>query len=178
MTTEKFLEFNGKKLTLVNADGKFYVAIKPICEALNVHYKAQHKAISEDEILSQLSSIQRIVAADNKQREMLCLPEKYIYGWLFSINSESEHLKKYKLECYEILYNHFHNIIADRVNELQQKKQLQEAHQKLHLEQMATNSTYRQLVELQQKLKAVNKALAQNDNTLLNGQIEMSFENN
>ena len=71
------------------ADGSWYVAVKPICEALNVDYTEQFKNLKEDEILSQLLCKHTTVAADNKQREMVCLPEKYIYGWLFSVKSNS-----------------------------------------------------------------------------------------
>lgn len=60
---EKFLEFNGKRISILLADGSWWVAVKPVFEALNIDYQAQHKAILNDEILSQLSSEQTIVAA-------------------------------------------------------------------------------------------------------------------
>ncbi len=48
---EKFLEFNGKRISVLLADGSWWVAIKPICEALKVDYEGQRKNIQDDEIL-------------------------------------------------------------------------------------------------------------------------------
>lgn len=54
-----------------------------------------------------------MVAADGKQREMLCLPIRYVFGWLFTINPANvneearEALTAYQHECYEALYRHF-----------------------------------------------------------------------
>ncbi len=176
MTTQKFLEFNGKKLTLVNNDGTFYIAIKPICEVLNVDYIQQFKNIKVDEILSQLLCVHTTVAADGKQREMACLPEKFIYGWLFSIRSDSPQLAKYKLECYDVLYNHFHLQIAERVSKLQNKTQLKATYQQIHNAKMLTDPEYKRLVDIQQELKTINNNLNHFDALLLSGQMEIGFE--
>lgn len=37
-THEKFLQFNGKTIYFQSYDGQFWIAIKPICEILNVNY--------------------------------------------------------------------------------------------------------------------------------------------
>jgi hypothetical protein len=45
--------------------------------------------------------------------KMVCLPLKFVFGWLFSINENrvkpevKEHVLKYKIECYNALFNHF-----------------------------------------------------------------------
>jgi prophage antirepressor-like protein len=127
MKTEikKFLDFNGKSIFFVAADGQYWIAIKPICEALGVDYERQRKNLKEDEILAQLPSEQAVVAADGRVRKMLCLPEFYVYGWIFNIQSSSPELLKYKWECYRILYEHFHGTITGRQNLLRQKAQAQ-----------------------------------------------------
>ena len=109
MNTEKFLEFNGNKLTLVKADGSFWIAIKPICEALKIDYQAQFRRIKEDVILSKVVQLQHYLSVDNKNHKMCCLPEKYIYGWIFSINSNSEDLLIYQKKFLEVLANNFTN---------------------------------------------------------------------
>ena len=44
---------------------------------------------------------------------MFCIPFRFVFGWLFSINPKNvapearEAVLKYKLECYNVLYNHF-----------------------------------------------------------------------
>ena len=90
MKSQKFLQFNGKTIFFQAYDGQFWIAIKPICEALNLEYTRQFKNLKEDEILNQLLAEQPMVGADNRIRKMVSLPEKYIYGWLFSINSSSD----------------------------------------------------------------------------------------
>jgi len=123
--TKKFLEFNGKTIYFVAADGQYWIALKPICEALNVDFEAQRKNLKEDEILSQHPSEQTVVAADGKLRKMLCLPEFYVYGWIFNIQSSSPELLKYKWECYGVLYDYFHGVITGRKELLSQKAKAQ-----------------------------------------------------
>lgn len=112
---EKFLEFNGKTVTFLNVDGNWWVAIKPICDVLEVNYNRSFQNLKEDEILMQLFAEQQMVAADGRLRKMVCLPEKFIYGWLFSLRSESEGLVEFKLKCYEVLFEHFHGGITGKL---------------------------------------------------------------
>ena len=123
--TKKFLEFNGKTIFFVAADGQYWIAIKPICEALGVHYEHQRELLKKDEILSELPRHHGVVAADGKLRKMVCLPEFYIYGWIFNIQSSSPELLKYKWECYGVLYNYFHGVITGRKDLLIQKAKAQ-----------------------------------------------------
>lgn len=100
---EKILSFNKKEIPLVFADGEWWIAIKPVCEALKVDYNDQFKNLKSDGILSQVLCQHRTIAADTRLRKMICLPEKYFYGWVFSIRSNSKELLKFRRECYEIL---------------------------------------------------------------------------
>ena len=68
---KKFLEFNGKTIYFAAADGQYWIAIKPICEALNVDYIRQFKNLQIDKILGELLSEQTMVAADGKLRKMV-----------------------------------------------------------------------------------------------------------
>jgi hypothetical protein len=122
---KKFLEFNGKTIFFVAVDGQYWIAIKPICRALNVDYVRQFKNLKEDKILSQLLSKQTMVGPDNKFRKHVCLPEFYVYGWIFQIQSQSEELYEYKWECYRVLYNHFHGTITGRKELLSEKVKAQ-----------------------------------------------------
>lgn len=175
MNTEKFLDFNGRKLTLVNSDGKFFVALKPICEVLEIEWDNEQRRLKKHRWLSSTTVNITVVAADNKQREMTCLPEKYIYGWLVSLNPKTDNLADFQRECYEILYGHFHNLVNNRMGELQRRQQLKEEYDQLHKTQMLTNPDYRRLFDIQQSLKATNKSLSNYDNSLLSGQLEIYF---
>lgn len=122
---KKFLEFNGKTIYFLAVDGQYWIALKPICEALNVNWNRQFQNLKEDKNLCQQFAEQQMVAADGKLREMTSLPEFYIYGWIFQIQSDSEELAAYKWECYRILYEHFHGSIAGRKELLSEKARLQ-----------------------------------------------------
>ena len=89
-----------------NADFNFFVVYLRIMYAIRSYYAEQ-----------------TVVAADGKLRKMVCLPEFFIYGWIFSIQSQNEDLQTYKLECYRVLYEHFHGTIGGRKDLLKQKAQ-------------------------------------------------------
>lgn len=65
------------------------VPIRPICDALGIDAKVQRQKIQEDEDLSSTGVLSTSVGADGKEREMLCLPIRYIFGWLFTINPKN-----------------------------------------------------------------------------------------
>lgn len=176
--TEKFLEFNGKRITVLLADGTWWVAIRPICDALNVDYEAQRKGIQNDKVLSELPSEQTVVAADGKLRKMICMPEKFIYGWLFSIRSESAELELYKRKCYEVLYDHFHGAITGRLNTLSEKSETEVKAMELQKrldEKMKDMDEYKELQLLKGKKKEIAKKLNELDAELLSGILLLPF---
>ena len=109
-----FLEFKGKNLLFLAKNGIYWIAVKPICEVLEVDYIRQFKNMKEDPILGPALSKQTMQVPNDQTRSLVCLPEHFIYGWVFSIKSQSPQLLEYKKDCYEILFNHFHGaILAD-----------------------------------------------------------------
>lgn len=98
---------------IVSISEEQFIPIRPICEALGIDDKAQRNRIERDEILSSTGVIMTSVGADGKQRDMMCLPIEFIFGWLFSIdtsrvNEEAKHfVVSYKKECYHALFKHF-----------------------------------------------------------------------
>lgn len=121
----KFLEFNGKTLVFLAVDGKYWIALKPICEALGVNWARQHTNLLADPIYGQLYADQHMVAADGKSRKMTSLSEEWIYGWIMQLQSSSPDLVEYKKECHRVLYNHFHGTITGRKELLSQKARAQ-----------------------------------------------------
>jgi len=70
MKTRQFLEFKGKKIYYTTIDGKVWIGLKPICDALGIDWKRQHRNLQEeDNIYNLLSATQQIVASDNKERK-------------------------------------------------------------------------------------------------------------
>ena len=122
---ERFLQFNGKTLLFLSEKGVYWIALKPVCEALNVHFKHQLKRISEDPILGPASRNHGMQVPGDQVRNMVCLPEYLVYGWLFSINSSSTELLNYKRECYRLLYDYFHGTITRRKELLGEKVSVQ-----------------------------------------------------
>lgn len=137
MDTKSIARVNGVDIVATN-DGQ-YLPIKPICEALGIAFQVQNDKIKEHPILSSTVTLRVTVAEDGKQREMVCLPTKYIFGWLFTINPGNvkeearEALIKYQLECYEALYRYFsvrarfveekQNLIDKQLNIISEAKQ-------------------------------------------------------
>lgn len=169
---EKLLDFNGKNISLLMADGTWWVAIKPVCEALGIDYEAQRKNLKEDEILAQLPSNQTVVAGDGKMREMLCLPEKYVYGWLFSIRSESPALTEYKRECYDILYNHFHGALTARLTILNEQDSIDHRIAQLE-EEWKDSDQYKEIQDLKKQKNHAGKELKRLDLELKSGQLSL-----
>lgn len=106
-------KINGVDIVTVDRDGEIFVPIKPICEAIGIDFAAQYNKIQADEILNSTIAIIATVAADDKARDMVCLPLKYVYGWLFTINpgkvapEARAAVSRYRRECYDVLYEHF-----------------------------------------------------------------------
>jgi len=111
-----YIELNDKKIHFVKRKGFYWIIVKSVCEALNVDYEHQRKRINDDPILGSAPSNQTVqIDGDDQKRQYFCLPEEYVYGWIFSIQSSSQELLAYKRECYHVLYSHFHGIIANQV---------------------------------------------------------------
>jgi len=104
---------NNSKIVVIE-NGEKKVAVKPICQALGINYTTQLERLKNDPILGPLVIPQKgTTGADGKQYEMMTIPFKYVFGWLFRIDSRNvkeesrEFVLKYQMECYDALYNHF-----------------------------------------------------------------------
>ena len=144
----KFLEFKGKNIVYLSANGAYWIAIKPICEALNVDYVQQFKNLREDDMfISALCKYTMQIPPDDQKREYVCISEEYVYGWIFQIRSESIELKAYKKECYHILYNHFHGTITRRRELIKERVIIANRRRTLEYE-LSQNETFRNWEEL------------------------------
>lgn len=114
MNEKQITRINGVEIAAVTTeDGSIFVPVKPLCQALTIDFSAQAQHIKRHYILASTVVTLTTVAADEKEREMLCLPLEYIYGWLFTIDaglvaeSRREAVANYQRECYNALYEHF-----------------------------------------------------------------------
>lgn len=166
------MEFNGKTIFFLSIDGTYWIALKPICEALGVNWNRQFQNLKNDPILGQLFAEQQMVAADGKFRKMICLPEFYVYGWLFQIQSEAPGLLEYKWECYRVLHDYFTGTITRRQSVLKERTlidiQIEELERELHATDIA-----RKLLELKKQKKAASTRLARMDHEIIEQQLEL-----
>jgi len=94
-------------------NGEKRVAVKPICQALGIAFEPQFTRLKTDPILSSVITTNVTTGADGKQYEMVTLPLKFVFGWLFRIDSRNvkeearEAVMRYQLLCYDALYNYF-----------------------------------------------------------------------
>ena len=110
---QKTVEFYEDQVTAVRLDsGEVFVPIRPICDNLGVTWSPQRRRINRDPVLSEeVTSV--TVTVTQQGREMICLPLKFIPGWLFGINANRvkpeirERLITYQRECYEVLAEAF-----------------------------------------------------------------------
>ncbi len=90
MKTENRLSIgniNGVEIYAVkDEEGKVLVPVKPICDAIGVSFEGQYEKLKVHHILSSTVRLSLTVGADGKAREMVCLPQEFIYGWIFTIN--------------------------------------------------------------------------------------------
>jgi hypothetical protein len=111
MDTKVLVRVNN--VDLVSTSDEQLIAIKPICEAIGINFPPQFKKIKEDKILSSAVTLRDTTGADGKIYQMCCLPVRYIFGWLFTINPANvtteaqESVFKYKQICYDVLYDYF-----------------------------------------------------------------------
>ena len=81
---------------------KRFVPIQPLCDAMEVSFSEQLKQVKNDDILKSVIHKFTFQTKDKHTIEMECLPLKFIFGWIFTIDT-----KKNKLECYTALYEYF-----------------------------------------------------------------------
>ena len=112
VTTTTVAKINNVDIVVIE-NGIKIIPIKPICEALGIDFSSQLQKLKDDPILCLTMGLNTTVGADGKSREMATIPFKYVFGWLFRIDSRNvkeearEAVLRYQVECYDALYNHF-----------------------------------------------------------------------
>jgi hypothetical protein len=106
---------------VVDSEGRqeIYVPIRPVCDYLGIDWSAQYRRIGRETILAE--SVQGVAitttpSADGRgggRQEMLCLPLKFLPGWLFGISASrvkpelQEKILRYQRESYDVLWEAF-----------------------------------------------------------------------
>ena len=126
--------FHQQRLFVVEKNGRRWVAMKPICEAIGIDWDSQRKRIKRDPILSSVAVMMTATGADGKQYEMLFLDLDYLNGWLFGIDANRvmpelrERVIEYQRECYKVLAGYFHAKEQWALSKAEARNQKAEAH--------------------------------------------------
>jgi hypothetical protein len=121
-------------------DGKNWVALKPICEALGVAWKRQQTKFGEESTIPHMVAVG--LAEDGKQREMICIDVDYIGEWIFGINPNKvkpevrERMVVFRRKLQAVLYaavtGHIDtNMVHTLVEEMKQLKEVIRQQQQL-----------------------------------------------
>jgi P22_AR N-terminal domain len=155
-----------------------YVSVRQICDALGIDYRKQFERIKNDEILGDVVT-DTVTASDKigRGQKMICLPLQFVFGWLFTIDDSKVNerakpvFKKYRLECYKLLYEHFNGVTNNRRKTLLDKAEtIKRIKEKQDL--LRANPDYMELMELQGKILKSGKDLKKMD-FQLTGQINL-----
>lgn len=174
---EKFLEFNGKRILFSNSDGTYWVALKPILDALGLKANRYLKRTKRDYFFGRRLDTMSIQVEKNgvlQGRKMICLPEKYIYGWICILNSDSKELEDYKETCYDLLFDHFRGQIGNRKELLIARNKIKSDIYKKRQELKEQQEGYQELKELESKQKQLSAQLNKLDSNIVN-QTEMKL---
>ena len=112
-TSQKDVVFYEDIIVAVRMDnGDVYVPIRPICDNLGVTLAGQRERINRDPVLAEMATSVSVTLTQ-QAREMICLPLKFIPGWLFGINANRvkpelrDRIIRYQRECYDVLAEAF-----------------------------------------------------------------------
>jgi P22_AR N-terminal domain len=112
MKTE-LIQFHGHDVVTIHEPDGIYVALKPIVDAIGLAWHGQFERLQRDQVLSSTVRVIRMVADDEKAREMVCLPLDILNGWLFGVDAKrvkpelKDAVIAYQRECYRVLDAHF-----------------------------------------------------------------------
>lgn len=159
-------------------NGEKRVAVKPVCQALGIAYEPQFTRLKSDPILSSVITTSVTTGADGKQYEMVTIPLKYVFGWLFRIDSRNvkeearEAVLKYQMQCYDALYKYFtrHEEYLEFRNKLIREKL--EAYDR---ERMDFRNAKDRVQKAREELDEAN-AITEEDYFTMNAQLRLNFE--
>lgn len=169
---KKFLEFNGRAIYFLNEDGKYWVAIRPICEALKVDYTWQLRLLKKHRLYRDVYANKPMRDSKNRLQQMVALPEKRIYFWLSQLPIKSDDQFDFVLQCSDLLHDYFHGSIAGRQEALLRKAEIQIEKEDL-IKELKTDDRYQRLQELTAQEMREGKVLKYLDNQLLSKQLSL-----
>ncbi len=103
----------------VEESGEPFVPMRPICENIGLDWKVQHRKLMANET-RWCVVMMTTHDASGRLQEMVCLPQRRLFGWLMSIHPSKvkpelrDKLTAYQQECDEVLFHHFVGSLQER----------------------------------------------------------------
>ena len=115
---QKEVLFYDDQITAVRlTDNTIYVPVRPICDALGINWAGQRQRINRDPVLADELKpcvvVTHTQGQPDQRRDVMCLPLKFIPGWLFGINANRvkselrDKIIRYQRECHDVLAEAF-----------------------------------------------------------------------
>lgn len=178
MRTNQIAKINEVNIIALSENGSQLIPIRPICEALGIDPEGQRQRVERDPILSSVACMTKATGGDGKVYEMFSIPMKFVFGWLFTIdtNRVSKEAQpaviQYKLECYDALFEYH----AEPQVFLQEKqKKIDIIDEKLRARQEDYDAARAEVKELKSKISEL-KSLTIEDWRANKQQLDLPFE--
>ncbi len=121
---ERHVDFYGDDVTAVlvatTTAPEVYVPLRPLCAYLGLAWSGQFERIKRDPVLSDAVQSVRVTRTNPQggDPDVLCLPLKFLPGWLFGIQATRmrkaelrEKVIRYQRECFQVLWDAFQHEI-------------------------------------------------------------------
>jgi len=106
----KLVEFYGDQIPVVRlADGRLFVPIRPLAEALGLDQRGQRQRVLRDEVMGE-DAVNVVLVSGGQQRTMLAIPLQQLPGYLFGIEAKRvrielrDKLLLYKREMFDAIW--------------------------------------------------------------------------
>jgi len=177
---EEIIKVNEVDIICPLEKDEHFVAIRTICQALGIDHQKQFERIKNDGILKEVYT-DTVYTLDKKgvKQPMFCLPLKYVFGWIFSIDETKVNdvakpaFIKYKRLCYDALYEKFVQPVSDRNEVLLKKAQLKSEYMALEKKLIDDNEDYQRLMELQGEIMRTGKSIKEIDGKYVSEQLSL-----
>ena len=157
---------------IIDPDGSIHVALKPIMDGIGLHADSAWKSIKNDPILGAKHGVRRGLDAKKRGFPMQTLPIEYVHGWLFSIDASKvssqakPKLLKFKLECYQVLFDHFYGKYRVYESNLSERRKLE----------TLIDEACMQKAELSAQVNNYRKRLKEINDSELSGQLQLPMK--
>ncbi len=167
---ENFLKLNDKPIFFINENGQTWISLPSLCEALDIDTNRYYRNAKRDYIIGPELRLQPVPVTSNgitQIRNVTCIPETLVYGWLFTVKAERKELKEYKKTCYYLLHNYFKGSITNRKDLLLERKTVETEIFKVKRSLKEEDEKYKKLEELKRQKRNLNTKLNHNDKELI-----------